>query len=153
MAKSPLITLEMRAALGVESESIIWEIERGAVEKFASAIGDSNILYTDPSAARHTPVGAQIAPPTFLRLLKPGVHKATYKQSLPNILDGGSEYFFKEHIRVGDTITVTSTLVEVFEKSGKLGPMLFRVHEIKYVNQFGALAAVQKTTSINYEAN
>lgn len=152
MAEPPVITPEMRAAVGVESEPRTWDIERGAVEKFADAIGDASALYTDPHAARNTPVGTQIAPPTFLRLLKPGSHRAVYDQPLPNIVDGGSEYAFHEPIRVGDTITVTVALVDLFEKSGRLGPMLFRVHEIRYVNQFGDLAATQRTTSINYEA-
>ncbi len=150
MAEPPVVTPELRAAVGVESEPRTWDIERGAVEKFANAIGDPSTLYTDPQAARRTPVGAQIAPPTFLRLLKPGPHRAVYDQPLPNVLDGGSEYTFHEPIRVGDRVTVTSALVDVFEKSGRLGPMLFRVHEIRYMNQFGDLAAIQRTTSINY---
>ena len=140
----------MRAAIGVESESQTWEIERGAVEKFALAIGDSNPLYTDELAARHMRLGAQIAPPTFLRLLKPGPLKAKYEQPLPNVLDGGSKYAFHEPIRVGDRITVTTRLVDAFEKTGRLGPMLFRIHELRYMNQFGELAATQRTTSINY---
>ena len=152
MAEPPVITPEMRAAVGVESEPRTWDVERGAVEKFALAVGDTSTLYTDPREARHTPVGAQIAPPTFLRLLKPGPHRAVYDQPLPNVLDGGSEYTFYEPIRVGDTIVVTSALAEVYERSGRLGPMLFRVHEIRYVNQFGELAATQRTTSINYRA-
>ena len=140
----------MRSAIDVESESHVWEIERGAVAKFARAIGDDSVLYTDEEAASKTEAGGLVAPPTFLRLLRPGPHRATYEMPYKNVLDGGSQYRYHVPIRVGDTITVTNTLVEMFEKAGRMGLMLFRVHELRYVNQHGELAATQRTTSISY---
>ena len=153
MNEPSVITAGMRSAIGVESDPRVWEIEKGAVAKFALAMGDSNPLYSDEAAARRGPYGGLIAPPTFLRLLKPGPpSRAAYDQPLPHVLDGGSQYRFFEPIRVGDRVTVTSTLVEVFEKRGRLGLMLFRVHELRYLNQFEQLAAVQRRTTINYGA-
>jgi acyl dehydratase len=134
----------------VESEPGVWPIERGAIEKFANAIGDSSVLYTDEVAARQTAAGGVVAPPTFLRLLSPGAQNATYKMPYREVLDGGSEYEYHAPIRVGDTITSTVTLVDLFEKPGRLGLMLFRVSEYRYVNQYGQLVATQRTTSINY---
>jgi len=150
LPEESVITDEMRAAIGVESEPGVWPIERGAIEKFANAIGDSSILYTDELAARQTHAGGVIAPPTFLRLLSPGTQTATYKMPYREVLDGGSEYEYFAPIREGDTITSTVQLVEVFEKPGRLGLMLFRINENRYVNQFGELVATQRTTSINY---
>ena len=140
----------MKSAVGVESEPREWDVERGAVAKFARAIGDDSVLYTDPEAASKTEAGGLLAPPTFLRLLAPGLHKATYEMPYKNVLDGGSQYRYHTPIKVGDTITVTNTLVEMFEKPGRMGLMLFRVHELRYVNQNGELAATQRTTSISY---
>ena len=37
-----VITQEMRDAIGVESDPVINEIEKGAIIKFAQAIGDTN---------------------------------------------------------------------------------------------------------------
>jgi acyl dehydratase len=150
LSEDSVITDEMRAAIGVESEPGVWPIELGAIKKFANAIGDSSVLYTDEVAARQSPAGGIIAPPTFLRLLSPGAHKATYKMPYREVLDGGSEYEYFAPIRVGDTITSTVTLVDVFEKPGRLGLMLFRLNETRYVNQFGQLVATQRSTSINY---
>ena len=150
MSEESVITDEMRAAIGVESEPGVWPIERGAIEKFANAIGDSSVLYTDEVAARQTAAGGVVAPPTFLRLLSPGAQNATYKMPYREVLDGGSEYEYHAPIRVGDTITSTVTLVDLFEKPGRLGLMLFRVSEYRYVNQYGQLVATQRTTSINY---
>ena len=140
----------MKSAIDVESESRVWEIERGAVAKFARAIGDDSVLYSNEEAASKTGAGGLVAPPTFLRLLRPGPHRATYEMPYKNVLDGGSQYRYHVPIRVGDTITVTNTLVEMFEKAGRMGLMLFRVHELRYVNQHGELAATQRTTSISY---
>ena len=107
-------------------------------------------LYTDEVAARPCAAGGIIAPPTFVRLLSPGAHKATYTIPYREVLDGGSEYEYFAPIRVGDTITSTVTLVDVFEKPGRLGLLLFRINETRYVNQFGQLVATQRSTSINY---
>ena len=150
MPDETVITDEMMSAIDVESESQMWEIERGAVAKFARAIGDDSVVYTDEEAASETEAGGLVAPPTFLRLLRPGPHRATYEMPYRNVLDGGSQYRYHVPIRVGDTITVTNTLVEMFEKAGRMGLMLFRVHELRYVNQHGELAATQRTTSISY---
>lgn len=152
MNESSVISPEMRAAIGVESEARVWEIEKGAVAKFALAVGDPNPSYSNELKARGSVHSGLIAPPTFLRLLKPGPPRAAYEQPLPFILDGGSQYRFLEPLRVGDQITVTSTLVEAFEKHGRLGLMLFRVHEVRYVNQFEQVVAIQRTTTINYGA-
>ena len=150
MPDETVITDQMRAAIGVESESRVWDVERGAVAKFARAIGDDSVLYTDEEEAGKTEAGGLIAPPTFLRLLRPGPHRATYEMPYRNVLDGGSQYRYHVPIKVGDTITVTNTLVEMFEKPGRMGLMLFRIHEQRYVNQNGELAATQRTTSISY---
>ena len=54
------------------------------------------------------------------------------------------------HIRVGDRITVTKAIVELTERQGRLGTMLFTTAETRYVNQLGQLAATQRTTGISY---
>ncbi|MFW6195321.1 MAG: MaoC family dehydratase N-terminal domain-containing protein [Chloroflexota bacterium] len=145
-----VITDEMRAHLEVESEPVVYDVERGAVARFAEAIGDPNPVYTDEKAARHSSYGGLTAPPTFLRALIAGPHSEEFPEPFPNVLDGGSEYRFYEPVRVGDRITVTRALVDLFEKDGKLGRMLFKVYETRYTNHLGELAATQRTTTISY---
>ena len=60
---------EMKAVLGVESEPTVHEVERGAIRRFADAVGDPNPLYRDPDAARDAGYADVIAPPTYLRAL------------------------------------------------------------------------------------
>ena len=62
------LTAEMREqAIGTESEPVTVDVEKGAILKFAQAIGDENPLWNDEAAARRTRYGGLIAPPTFLR--------------------------------------------------------------------------------------
>ncbi|MDA1257934.1 MAG: MaoC family dehydratase N-terminal domain-containing protein [Chloroflexi bacterium] len=150
MPDKSVITDEMRAHLNVESEPITYDVEKGAVIKFAQAIGDPNPLFQDEKAARQGPYGGLIAPPTFLRSLIPGEAKKEFPRPFPNNLDGGSEYEFFEPIRVGDRITVTRAIVDLTEREGRLGTMLFTTAETRYVNQLGQLAATQRTTGISY---
>jgi acyl dehydratase len=145
-----VITPEMRAFIGVESTSVTYDVEKGAVARFARAVGDLNPLYLDELAARGSTYGGLIAPPTFLRSLIPGRYPRPFPEPFSYVLDGGSEYRFFAPVRVGDRITVTRRVIELFEKQGRLGTMLFRVQEIRYVNQLGEMAAVQKTTTITY---
>ena len=140
----------MRSFTGVESMAVTYDIEKGAVAKFARAVGDLNPLYLDEPVARNSSYGGLIAPPTFLRSLIPGRYAKPFPEPFSYVLDGGSEYKFFAPVRVGDRITVTRRMIELFEKQGKLGTMLFRVQEIRYANQHGEVAATQRTTTISY---
>ena len=151
MAQESVITPEMRAAVGVESEPYTNEIEKGAIVKFARAIGDSNPIYTDEEAARRSRYGGLVAPPTFFRSLRSGPMKVDVKNPYPANLDGGSEWEYYEPTRPGDRITVTHKISNIFERPGRLGNMLFIQRETKYVNQFGTTVAIQRTTGINYQ--
>jgi acyl dehydratase len=151
MPGESVITQQMRDAVGVESEPVTYDVEKGAIVKFAQAIGDDNPLFNDERAARATRYGGLIAPPTFLRSMGSGRDRTTVESPYSARLDGGSEWEYFEPVRPGDRITVTSSVSEIFEREGRLGNMVFIVRETKYVNQFGQLAAVQRSTGISYE--
>ena len=151
MTQESVITPEMRAAVGVESEPYTNEIEKGAIIKFARAIGDTNPIYCDEEAARRSRYGGLVAPPTFFRSLRSGPMKVNVESPYPANLDGGSEWEYYEPARPGDRITVTHKISNIFERPGRLGNMLFIQRETKYVNQFGTTVAIQRTTGINYQ--
>ncbi|MCH8205934.1 MAG: MaoC family dehydratase N-terminal domain-containing protein [Chloroflexi bacterium] len=151
MADESAITQEMRDAIGVESDPVTHEVERGAIIKFAQAIGDPNPLFNDEGAARMTRYGGLIAPPTFLRSMQSGPPKGEFESPYSAGLDGGSEWEYFETIRVGDRITVTNRIADLYERQGRLGNMVFIINETKYVNQFGQTVALQRTTGISYE--
>ena len=147
---TPLITDEMRKAIGAESEPRTTVIERGAIEKFADAIGDPNPLYVDEVKAGQSRYGGIIAPPTFLRSIRTGDLELPFKINLTRTLDGGSDWEYFEPVRAGDTITAVTRLADLTERTGRLGPMLFVIREISYTNQQGTLVAKQRGTLIRY---
>ena len=67
-----VITKQMRDAIGVESDPVINDVEKGAIVKFAQAIEDGNPVFNNENIARQTRFGGLIAPPTFLRSMKVG---------------------------------------------------------------------------------
>ena len=151
MTQESAITDEMRAAVGVESEPYVNDVEKGAILKFARAIGDTNPIHTDEEAARRSRHGGLVAPPTFFRSLRSGEMKVDVKSPYSANLDGGSEWEYYEPVRPGDRITVTTMVSNVFERPGRLGNMLFIQRETKYVNQFSTTVAIQRTTGISYQ--
>ena len=151
MTQESVITDEMRAAVGVESEVYVNDVEKGAIIKFAQAIGDTNPIYNDEEAARQSRYGGIVAPPTFFRSLHSGKMKVDVSSPYTANLDGGSEWEYYEPVRPGDRIAVSTKISNIFERPGRLGNMLFIQRETKYVNQFGTTVAIQRTTGISYQ--
>jgi len=143
-----IVTDEIKKLIGTESEPRTVEVERGAIRRFAEAIGDPNPLFNDEAAARRSRYGGMIAPPTFCRSLGGGFFNVPL--SLARALDGGSEWEYSEPIRPGDRITVVSKLADIREAAGRMGTMVFVVTETRYTNQFGQLCAIQRSTGIRY---
>lgn len=135
-----ILTPAMQAAVGVRGEPRSVPIERGAIERFARAIGDANPAYPD------------IAPPTFLRSAGVAIPALPGNEAVPRALDGGSEWTYGEPVRPGDTITVTTRLETLTERAGRMGPMLIAVYLTEYTNQRGAMAATQRNTIIRMPA-
>ena len=51
---------------------------------------------------------------------------------------------------MGDVITSVVTLVDAYEKEGKLGPMMFLIDEARWTNQRGELVRLGQRTTIYY---
>jgi len=145
-----IVTDQARKMIGRESAPHTVEIERGAIRRFAEAIGDPNPIFNDEKRARLTRLGGMVAPPTFCRSLGGGFFNVPLNMQTFRGLDGGSEWEYFEPIRVGDRITVVSRLAEVRESQGRLGPMVFIVSETRYTNQFDQLCVIQRSTTIRY---
>ena len=126
-----------KSLIGLESEPVTVEIEKGMIKRFAEAVGDLNPLYVDEAAAQQSTWGRLIAPPTFPRTL--GI-EANLDSAFPwgkVRLHGAHEYEFHRPVRAGDVITGRNKVVDVYEKSGRSGRMLFVITEARYTNQDG----------------
>ncbi len=142
---------EARKQIGTSGEPRSYDAERGAIRRFAEAIGDSNPLFNDEREARHV-FGGMVAPPTFCRSMGSPIPNVQLKGLGAEFrgLDGGSDWEYFQPIRPGDRITVQSKLVDLRESEGRLGPMVFITIETSYTNQFGELCVTQRSTAIRY---
>ena len=144
------VTDEAKKQIGKVSEARTYDVERGAIRRFAEAIGDPNPLFNSDREARKSRFGGMIAPPTFCRSM--GAAIPDIKLDMPTFrgLDGGSEWEYVEPIRPGDRISVVSKIADIRESAGRLGPMVFITVETSYTNQFNQLCALQRSTVIRY---
>lgn len=127
----------LRARIGVEGRPVTSTVEAGHLRRFAEAIGDPN------------PRWLREAPPTFLVALAPASYHAPEAEEYGRgWLNGGNRFELIEPVRVGDVITSTSKIADVYEKAGSSGSMLFIVFETAYVNQRGATVAHVRGTAI-----
>ena len=63
-------------------------------------------------------------------------------------LNGGNRFEYIEPVKVGDRITATSRVADVYEKTGGSGSLLFIIFETDYVNQDGRSVARLRGTAI-----
>ena len=139
-----------RQAVGIEGPPMILEVEKGAIRKFAEAVGDSNPLWIDEEMSQTSSVGGVVAMPTFLRSMRPERPQLPFGLPFQRLLDAGSEWEYFQPVRPGDRITAVSKLTDISERSGKLGTMIFMIVIISYTNQFGQVVATQQSTHIRY---
>jgi acyl dehydratase len=111
---------------------------------YAAAYGDRNPLYTDPAAAARGPYGGLIAPPTFAVSLR-GQHfmpRQMPRELGRNGLDAGKDIEMGVPIRPGDVLTGSSTVHDIYEKTGRSGTMVFIVFRTTVTNQRGEMVAL-----------
>lgn len=128
---------QLKARIGVAGPPVAATVEAGHLRRFAEAIGDPN------------PRWLEEAPPTFLVALAPtSYHLPEAEAYGKGWLNGGNRFEYLEPVRVGDTITATGKVADVYEKTGGSGTLLFIIFETDYVNQHGRTVARLRGTAI-----
>ena len=156
-----LITPEVRALIGTESEP---ERNRFGLSEemaydLADATEDPNPLYIDKAKAEASRFKGLLCPPL-----------ATWKDIAPSIgyfgagqeshfdvplpfnsygLNGGSDWQFLRPAYVGDWVTRQFKVVDIFEKQGRSGPLVFIVRREIQTNQHGDAISVADRVSIH----
>ena len=146
-----LITDEMRRAIGVESEAGVIEVEKETIRRVADALGDPNPLWRDEEYAKGTSHEGIIAfPIAFHPSTRAGRAKANYESPARGGVVASDGWEFFEPVRPGDEITVTTRVVDFYEREGRQGKMLFTVTETTYRNQHGRVAMLQRRTGVGF---
>ncbi|KAI3604130.1 Acyl dehydratase (plasmid) [Cupriavidus necator H850] len=130
--------------IGHEVGSSVLPIERGRLKFFAKAIGETNPIYIDEAAARAAGYADLPAPPTFLfsaELDSGATFGLLDLLGVPvaKILHGEQSFEHLEPVVVGDTVTVSSRVKDIYEKKG--GALEFLDIESQVTNQRGASVA------------
>ena len=126
------------------------EVEKGAIRRYADAVGDDSPLYRDEEYARESRYGGVIAPPGFLGWpMKSvpalesvmGLMSAIVNAGYYRILDAGMSFEFFLPVRPGDVLIASPKILDVVEKEGKSGTMIMCHFETTYMNQNGDTVA------------
>ncbi len=138
-----------RSLIGRESEPVVHEVEKGAIRRFAEALGDPNPVYVEEAAARAAGYPALVAPPTFPVAL---TSNERFRHSLDlgtrSILHSEQQFEYVRPILAGDRITVRSKVADVQERAGASGPMDVLVVEDEGRDDQGALVFRTRATLI-----
>ena len=117
-------------------------VTREKIAKFCQAIGETNPLFTDDEAAKKGRYGSVIAPPSFATVFRNGRH---FFQHVPRFgragFDAGKDVEFVAPIRPGDTISLSSAVKEIYDKTGRSGTMVFVVVRSTLRNQNNEVVA------------
>jgi acyl dehydratase len=120
--------------IGKEYPPYVVTVERGKVKDFARAIGDLNPLYLDDRVAQASEWGDIIAPPTFAVTFRDETADTNtllrdLGTDISRVLHGEQEFELARPIQPGHTYVCRTKILDIYEKTGKSGPMAFVVRE------------------------
>ncbi|WP_447919785.1 MaoC family dehydratase N-terminal domain-containing protein [Achromobacter aegrifaciens] len=131
--------------------SSVLHIERSRLKFFAKAIGETNPIYSDETAARLAGYADIPAPPTFLfsAELDSGALFSLLDllcAPISKILHGEQSFEYFGPIVAGDTVTVRSRVKDIYDKKG--GALEFIEIESQVANQHGDPVARMRSVTV-----
>ena len=141
-----------RKFIGVKSSPFDAEVEKGRLRFFAKAIGETNPIYSNESAAQAAGYRSIVMPPTFLFCLEmdqPDPYRWFREMGvpLPRTLHGGQAFKYHQVGCAGDVMTFNSEIIDIYDK--KDGALEFIVQDVVITNQHvEAIADFRRTIVI-----
>jgi len=128
-------------------------VERGKIKEFARAIGDLSPFYLDDEVARAGPWGDIIAPPTFPITFRDeqadtGALLRDLGTDISRLLHGEQEFEHRKPIQPGQTYLCRARITDIYEKSGKTGPMAFVVRETTVTDSDNDIVCVMRQITV-----
>ena len=142
-----------RSVKGKEFPAYTVTVERGKIKEFARAIGDLSPFYLDDAVGRASEWGDIIAPPTFPITFRDDAYDSgeflrDLGTDISRILHGEQEFEHYLPIQPDETYLCRSKVVDIYEKSGRSGPMAFVVRETSVTNRENDLVAVMRAITV-----
>ena len=124
------------------------DVEKGRLKFFAKAIGEQDAIYCDVAVAQAAGYPDVPAPPTFLFAaeLDSGANDQLLTDldiPLVKLLHGEQSFRYLKPVCAGDTVTVESTITDIYDKKG--GKLEFVVKDSRVTNQNVELVAELRT--------
>jgi len=125
-----------RDLIGRESEEVLFEVERGAIRKFAEAVQEQT-----PECLR-----GEVAPPTFPTTFRMTIPGLTF--DLARVLHGAQEYRYERPLRAGDRVRCRLRVADIYQRKGRLGEMTFLILALEGRDESGSAVFTGTTTAI-----
>ena len=155
--QASVITDEMRAAIGRESEAVAYEIDNTGCRQFARSAGYTDPVFYDEGYARSKGYRGILAPPGFLghpvfNPAQPARIPEAFRLDVPfkRILNGGTDVEYFDDVCSGDALAATTKLTDLTEREGRMGKMLILQTETTARNPAGQTVAIMRGTAIRY---
>ena len=124
---------------GFEFDRVEFDVTEEELVEFAAAVGEESPWFLDAGHAEFRAVpnfttkyhGRRMFPPDFPQLSKKHFG-----------FDAGKAVEVHGRIRPGDHLTACSKIHDIYEKTGRSGPMVFIVHRMEFTNQAGELVSI-----------
>ena len=114
-----------------------FEVTRELLQDFIAGVEETNPQYVDATS------NALSAPPAFVGLFTQWLEPAELRLKFEGVdFLAGQWVEPVGPIRPGDVLKCTARVKEVYQKTGRSGPMAFIVMEYSFVNQKGELVSI-----------
>ncbi len=128
--------------------------EAGQLRFFAKAIGETNPIYIDESAARDAGHPGLPLPPTFLFSLEFQIPSNAWRDELgiitSRILHGEETFKYHRMAYAGETLQFETHIADIYDKKG--GALSFVVRESRVTNQRGEHVADLRSVLVHKNA-
>ena len=140
------------SVIGKEYPPFVVTVERGKIKEFARALGDPNPFYLDDRVGEASEWGDIIAPPTFATTFRDeGASEAFFGDlgiDISRVLHGEQEFEMMRPIQPGHTYLCRSRIVDIYEKTGKSGPMAFVLRETSITDRTNELVGTMRHITV-----
>ncbi len=174
MTTESYVTDEVKSYIGREGgEKTSEPVDASEVRRFIQAIMDPDPIHWDEEHAKKTRYGGVVAPPLFathifrtpagapdplderlkrdpdfdgLTLVRVGLESPPLP--LKRTLNAGNEIEFFRYPGVGERVVAKSKILDIYEREGRSGRMVFIVNETIFKNDKGELLLISRQTII-----
>jgi len=154
---------ELKKLIGMTGDVTVYEVEKGAISRFADAVDDANPVFHDTEYARNSRFGSIVAPPGFFGWPQQQTRNSPLNVDIPTelmsafehagyplsfALDGAVKFEFFEPVHAGDILNARTTVRSLRERTSNGRSIIVCILETTYHNQSGTLVATQQSTFV-----